>query len=510
MTRSIYEVLATLPSGAVSKPLGDADLARYLRTHYDTDAEKERNARHARRDVFYRDGGCEVMCKVIDDIFVDETVRRLRKKWVPYARFSNDIRRIVGDLSTVYAEPALRSVEGSDANKAAYQSLCDDVLLDEQMDYANRMVNLHRAILLGPRVRVDLDGRREMVIDVATPAVVRAVTHPLDASLVVAWLIKSETKLSSTPSHAVAWQLWSDHEVVDLDANFMPVGVPLLHELGMNRWIPLTFNATALPGFWPGEEGEDMVAAAISIWMAHILMLKETKSATTMPIISGDVSAASRGQAMDTEVPVVIPEGAAVQTVDMSMDTEIFTRAADHVLEKFGNGYGLSLASLKHQGAQSADAREIILEPLRVIRRKQIKFMRRFEARLAVVMAAVAARDLGGNRVFTADGWRIDFGEIQALTPKKQRMEEFIQAQQIGIDNVLAFAMRENPDLKSAGAARDWINQNIQIRTAIVEMMQEFMRISGASKAPDPVSNTAPHVPPPDDDLSWVQGVYDA
>ena len=361
MTRSIFEVLATLPSGETAGPLGPRDLSDYLRKHYDTDAEKERNARHARRDVFYRDGGCEVMCAVIDDIFVDEQVRRLRKKWVPFARFSNDVRRIVGDLSTVYAEPALRTVGGTDANRAAYQSLCDDVLLDEQMDFANRMANLHRAILVGPRVRDDLDGHREMVIDIATPAVVRAVTHPLDASLVVGWLIKRETKLSRTPERPVAWQLWTDHEVIDLDAAFGVLG-SVEHGLGVNRWVPLTFNATAIPGFWPGEEGEDLIAAAISIWMAHILMLKETKSATSQTIITGDVSAAARGQAMDTETPSVLPEGTAAQVVDMSMDTEIFTRAADHVLEKAGNGYGLSLAALKHQGAQSADAREIILE----------------------------------------------------------------------------------------------------------------------------------------------------
>ena len=77
MTRSIFEVLATLPDGDVPGPMGNRDLATYLRKHYDTDAEKERNARHARRDVFYRDGGVEVMCKVIDEVFTDETVKKV-------------------------------------------------------------------------------------------------------------------------------------------------------------------------------------------------------------------------------------------------------------------------------------------------------------------------------------------------------------------------------------------------------------------------------------------------
>ncbi len=505
MTRSIREVLTTLPSGEPAGKLDDHELGAYLRKHYDTEAERARNARHAVRDVFYRDGGVEIMCGVIDDVFTDERVRELRKKWVKHARFSNVIKHLVGELSTVYAEPATRSVGGPEANQSAYRDLVETLFLDEQLDHANRMANLHCATLVGPRVFVDADGAREMVLDHATPAVTRAVMHPQDTSRVIGWLIKSDTRPSTPLARPCAWQLWTDHERIDLDASMLPIGPDIVHELGCNRWVPLTYSALALPGFWPGEEGEDLMAAAISIWMAHVLLLKETKSATKQTVLTGDISTAARGQASDTETAAHVPEGVGIQTVDMSMDTELFTKAADHILGRVGNGRGLALDTLKHQGVQSAEAREVMLEPLRALRRKQIKFCRLFEKRLAKVMAAVAKKDAPALN-FDPVEWRADFGEIQALTPKKQRMEEYVQAQQLAIDNIIAFVMRENPDITDPKKARDFISQNIQIRTWLVEEMQDFMRISGATQMRAPTDDrpippgTHKPLPTPDED----------
>ena len=497
MTRSIRDVLATLPDGSVERALDDNELQHHLRKHYDTEAERDRNARHARRDVFYRDGGVEVMCAVIDDVFQDQQVRELRKKWVKHARFANVIKHLVGELSTVYAEPAQRSVGGDEPNQAAFRALTETLLLDEQLDYANRMANLHSTVFVGPRV-FDDNGERRMVLDFATPAVTRAVMHPQDISRLVALLVKVETRTARAVQRPVAWQLWSDHERIDLDAQFHPIGADVVHGLGVNRWVPLTYSALALPGFWPGEEGEDLMAAAISIWMAHVLLLKETKSATNQTVISGDVSTASRGQSMDTETPAVVPEGVSATSIDMSMDTEIFTRAADHILGRVGNGRGMALDMLKHQGVQSAEAREVLLEPLRALRRKQIKFCRLFERRLAKVMAAVAAKDAPALAFDPVD-WRADYGEPQAITPKKQRMEEFIQAQQLGLDNILAFFMRENPDVTDPAKAREAISLNIQIRTWLVAEMQDFMRISGATqmRAPADTPPTPPGHPTP-------------
>ena len=50
---------------------------------------------------------------VVDDFYEDAEIRKLRKKQVKHARFANIVKRIVGELSTVYIEPAPRSVGGT-------------------------------------------------------------------------------------------------------------------------------------------------------------------------------------------------------------------------------------------------------------------------------------------------------------------------------------------------------------------------------------------------------------
>jgi len=523
VTVSIRAALAIAPDGTLDKPLSDAELGRYLAATYDVESERARNARHARRDVFYRDGGCEIIEQVIDDVFQDPDVRALRKKWVKHARFSNVVKRIVNELSTVYAEPAVRSVGGSTDNQARYAALVDELQFDDAMEHANRMANLHQAVLVGPRVRVEPSGERTVVLDFATPAVVRAVVNPADTSQVIGWMVRSDTAWQRGLLRPVAWQLWTDHEVIDLDAAMVPVGPDRVHGLGVNRWVPLCMSPVPVPRFWPGEQGEDLIAAAVSIWIANVLLLKETKSATKQTIAQGDVSAVPRDQSIDTERMMQFSDGVAVTTVDMSMDTRVFTDAANHILERVGNGYGMSLGALTHQGVQSADARELMLEPLRALRRKQIKTFRKFERQLARVLAAVTAKD-APDRAFTADAWRIDFGEIQALTPKKQRMEEYIQARQIGLDNVIDFYCRENPDLTREQAAKAVLD-NIAIETWRVANMRDLMALSGGAvdgprgpdspppaTSPEPVD--APHSDDSGDDhpddMSWIEEVVNA
>lgn len=479
MTRPLQEILATLPSGEQGIPLGDAELGQYLKKHCGTESEIDRRKRHCLRDEMYRDGGCDHMCRVIDDVFVDDSTKRRRRKWVPYARFSNSLKRIVGDVSTVYAEPATRRVGGSDANQRAFDAIAEAVLLDEVMDHANRMLNLHRAILIGPRVRLDEDRIASLAIDVVTPANVFAVVHPNDTTRVIAWGVKVEYRSHRTEwPRTPAWQLWSAHEVMLLDAEFMPI-TSKPHGLGVNPWVALTYSAEATPGFWPGEEGEDLISAHVSIWFAGVMLLKETKSATTVPIISGDTTTMARQQAMDTESPIEAPEGTSVTTVDMSMDTEIFTKAADHVLERTGNGYGLSMAALQHQGVQSAEAREVMLEPLRQLRRKQIKTFRRAERALAQLISAVLKVD-APHLGFEVVAFEVDFGEPQVLVSESERLAIFKEKRAMGLDNTVDMYRRQNPDCPSDAAALNAIARNVDIETIRIEMMRTQMAMSGA------------------------------
>jgi hypothetical protein len=479
VTVSIRSTLSLLPSGAMGQELSWDQVSRHLRDHYDTEAEKNREARHRLRDQLYADGGIEAMSALIDLVFVDPTVRELRKRWVKVSRFNNAMKRIVNELSSVYAEPAIREVDDEGENEK-YRAVQEQCRQDEVFVRLNRMLNLHRWLLAGFRVRELASGEREPVIDLASPSIARAVIHPNDSTQVIGWLIRVAHRnyhSNSETDRVPSWVLWTDHEKAKLNDSLFIIGEPEPHGFKRNPWVPVT-RGPMVPGFYPGDEGEDLVAAQMSIWFANICMLKETKSATNQTVLSGDLGAMSRNQAMDTETPIEAPDGVGVSTVDMSMDVSMFGRTADHILEHAANNYGMSLSLIKHQSATSAASRELMRVPLRELRREQQVPLRAFEKRFAEVQSMVLARDLP-ELAFKTAGWSIDFGESQTPLSSQEASLQFEKDRQLGLTNTVDFILEKNPDLTEE-AAIEWLERNVKLEVLRNRLMRPLQAINGS------------------------------
>jgi hypothetical protein len=484
VTVSILQTLAVLPSGDEGAPLTFDELGRYLGAQCNTVDEKDRNNRHVLRDEMYRDGGVAYIEGVIDETFTDLDVRRLRKHWVKHARFSNPLKRIVNELSTVYAEPAKRVVDG-DENNAKYQALLERLSANENMLQISRLLNLHRALLVRFRMR-DTPGadEREPVLDHATPASVRAVLHPNDPTMVVGWLIRASYRPVRDQLNIPAWTLWTDHERIHLRDDFNVITESHLeHGLGLNPWVPISLSPPGA-GFWPGEEGEDLTAAATARWIAGVFLLKETKSATKQTILQGDGTSMARGQGADSEIPIELADGQNAMTVDMSMDLEMFQRTADHIMEQVAQNYGMSAALINQQGVQSAEARELMRVPLRELRMHQQVPLRRFERQLARVMVAVLKKD-EPSLAFDDTGWRIEFGEAQTPLSPMNALDLFLKARSAGTDNTVAYIKRSHPGMTDEQAL-DEMENNIKVETARNVLMRPLMQISGALGAEQP------------------------
>jgi hypothetical protein len=497
MTVSILKALAALPSGKYGPDLSMAELAHHLKESIGGDGEKARNAEHAIRDELYRDGGVDYMKTVIGEVFRDEFVRDQRRKMVPFARFNNVSKRLVNELSTVYAEPAKRYV--ADAAQAAYSAVLEAVRIDEQMLQASRLLNLHRALLVGFRVRQGPDDSRVPVLDIATPAHVRAVLSPSDPTVVLGWAIRTGYSPARKLVDLPAWTLWTDHERIFLRDDMSPIADSYFeHGFGVCPWVPVTLGPPSA-GFWPGSEGADISAAHVSGWLTNVLLLKETKSATKQSVIQGDTTSSARGQAADSEVPIELGDGTSVSTVDMSMDLGAFRDVANHILETAANNYGMSAALVTHQGVQSAEARELMRVPLREIRKQQQVPLRRFEQQLAVVMSKVLPVDLP-EMAFDVDGWRIEFGESQTPLSGNEEMDLFIKQRAAGITNTVEFLQSHSPGM-DANQAEAKMLANISVETARVVAMRKLQAASGAmgSAAPDPNEPTTPQILGADD-----------
>lgn len=483
MTVSIFTSLAVTPSGARFDPINALDLSLYLKDHCDRPCDRDRERRHATRDAMYRDGGCEEMCRIIDDVFDDATIAEKRKKWVHHARYNNPLKRTVNELSTVYQRPAARVLKDETSN-ARYRYLMAALRQDEVFLHANRMLTLHRTILIGMRVQPRADDTKEPVLDVVTPSTFRVILDP--NGLVVGYLIRRDYRKAGVTytGPAPAWVLWTDHERALLDSTFSIIeGSYVEHGFGVNPYTPVTMMPPE-PGFWPGEDGEDLVAARVAVWVTDIFMMKETKSATKMPVIAGDISGSARNQMVDSEAFLEVNEGAALSQMDNSMDLGAFQAVSKHIVSSAGQNYGLTPTMLENAGVQSADARDVMRIPLNELRDQQKLPWRYAERRIVRAQAAVCARELP-EYAFNADGWSINFSEGATKPSEADDLTLFERRKKHGLDNAEDYLMRRDPDLTREDA-REIIADNIEICTELQVLMRPMNAVSGADLGGDP------------------------
>jgi hypothetical protein len=171
----------------------------------------------------------------------------------------------------------------------------------------------------------------------------------------------------------------------------------------------------------------------------------------------------------------------------MSMDLDLFKGAAAHVGVDLGLNYGLMPAVTRGQHAESAEARELQMLPLRALRRRQQIPLRRFEFRFACVMSAVLAVDLPAL-AFVVENWRMEFAESETPLDPIAEQDLFEKRRAAGLDNTVDMIIRKRPGLTEDGA---WeiVDKNIAVETKRNAKMRPLMAISGSMGATTPDGN---------------------
>lgn len=489
-TQPLGQILATLPSGRQMPPLPNDALEQYLRLHYlKSEPEKARRLRHKKRQDLYSDGGVEYIEKLIDDTYKKAEIRERLKAWARVARFDNPLKRIVNELSTVYSKPAKRTV-GKKATIELVDGLPTSTENPEQIKYAhvqrlcrqaersrqiNRLLNVHRSLFVGFRVRA-ADGRPH--IDIVTPDQCFAVTHPTDDTVLIALIIETKFRTAVQQRNAPKYTVWTAHESFFLtEAGVIIEGSYQEHEFGRIPYVYVSLEP-ATCGFWPGEVGEDLVGAAVSAWFANTNLLKETKSASKFPVVSGDLSTAAREQAADSDEVVETPEGTSITTVDTSMDLDLFTGTSDHVIEHAANNYGMSSAYVKHQGVQSAEARELMRAPLKALQAEQMTPLLEFEHEFAELQAIVL-RVVGSPLAFAIDLWAIKFYEIRTPLEPAARLAVFETERRLGLTNTIDYLVEHHGMTEEQ--AWDLVLSNLAVELVRETLMRPMQAIAGGA-----------------------------
>lgn len=469
-------------------------VGNYLRDVYIKNREETvRREAAAKRDAYYEGKGDTFIIRLIEKAFQDRLTRRLRTDLVAWAKWNNVIRRVSHETATVYGEPAQRRV-ATDVD--VYQRFVDLVNLDAVMRELDQKLVYHEDVWIQYRVRRETS---EPVLDVVSPACFWAVGHPTDATRLLA-IIVDQTPINAR-KEMPHYRVWVDDETFQLDADCRVI------QESYQSW-----SLKRLPGVLasvrpPTTKGRllaecpaaDLVAAHETVWFQNVLLLKESKSANKQTYATGDTSMATFGQSSDTERETLLPEGVSISTVDRGMDLAIFRDNADHILERAAANHGLPPSVLHHRDSSSGAEVHLRRIPIRENRRRRIPVMRRVERELAEIQSAINASDLT-EYSFSAEGWGIDFGEVQQPLTEAEQDSVFEQRRRLGLTNTLDEIKRRNPDIKSDDGAEAELKHHVEVETRRVAMMKTLMQMSGAASSEAPSENDRPQGSSDDDE----------
>lgn len=459
----LRDILGTLPSGQVAT-LGADEFRKLCRDQYIMhEGERKRREIARKRLAYYYDDGSRYLSEVVEKIFKNQRVREWRRELIPFANYQNLTRRIVREISTVYAEPAIRRIKGKAANEG-YKDFQRAIMLDNRMRRCNRMLNLLNEVLLQFRFRAS----GAPVVDVITPDHFWAIAHPSDPTEFVGAIIEQVPSGDHVNPQQPHYLVLAAEENYSLDKNFHVVAK---HEHGW-PFVPaiLAHREAREDRLLDSTSGNDLVSAHENIALLNILMLKSQKAGTKLAYATGDTSRMARDQPMDDESLLEAPEGVSFSTLDLGTDPNSYILAARAVIKQIAANYGIaeSTFDLSYQATSGFEI-ELKRVGLREMRREQIADYRPLERSLAQLQSDILTRS-GSPMAFTTNGWAIAFGEVDTPTEPMSKLLWFEKLERMGLANRIEFYLWMNPEAtqREAEAA---VEGNLDLR---IELMRKF------------------------------------
>ncbi len=461
---SLNKILGTLPSGA-ERELTDDQLTQHLRDNYiENQDEKKRKDKTRKRVELYKDRGEPYFAEMIDDKFKNLKNRTQRKKFIEIAMYQNLTRRIVREVSTVYAEPAKRIVE-SEGMREVYKELQTSMRMDRRMRLANRMVNLCNSAVIWFDI-VDT----KPLLRVVTPDNFWAVHHPNDPTQLVALIFDQAGRVEYT-AKTPRYLVMGDEDTFALNENGRliektrkPHGLTRMPALLVHREEPDTCLLDPDPG-------KDITSAHEALALMNIMLLKHQKSGTKQAVAAGDLADMPYGQQMDEEHVFNAPEGVVMSTLDLGANPESYIKTARSIIKQIAANYGIpeSVFDLSYQATSGFEI-ELKRSSLKEIRRDQILDWRPVETELANLMveALVEAKH---PLAFNTIGWAIDFGETGVPQEPIERLRYWKELRTMGLMNTEDMYMYLNPEATRA-QARSAIAFNAMVEAQRVEVFR--------------------------------------
>ncbi len=414
------------------------------------------NAHKLRREVIaqrlrlYRDDSRIDFENIVNLVFEKEDVKTQRKKMIAVAGELNVSARITNEVASLYDQPAMRSFKGDDAATTKLRDRAAELDLDEVMQEAQRLTFLCNEVLLW-QVE-DEDGAR--ALHIVTPDAFDAIPHPANKLRAVGYLIDaapSFVPLGADKTRLKYYELWDDTFTYHLNSTGGLVGEPIPH--GQAR-IPGALFHRRMPVdcLLDCRAGKDITSAHLGVGLLAIMVMRLAKSqGERQPVLQGNLANVAANQSMDGEKPLALPPDVVASILDTQTSPEYYLSLKKDKVTSIGLTHGISYDQFTNTDSSTGAGY--------VARRQKLTELRNEQRRRARVHEKLVVVLIG----FKADGFRVDHQEQAVPVDAKEELELLKEKVKLGLDSVVAYLMRKDPDLTRADAilliksnVRDW------------------------------------------------------
>ena len=375
----------------------------------------------------------------------------------------NIVRKIIKAVSVVYLQDAVRTVTGTEQDRAIYGEIEDSTALPLRMKMANRYSKLLGTILLRPVFR-----NSAMELDILTPDVLDVITgdSPEDLRGVMITLFDDSGKASE-----IQYSLWTPKTVQRLDYRYNLIS----QEPNPYGILPFVaaFSSPPTDDFWlPGANDLIMTQNAVNkrltdIWRTldfqsnGILYVKGAK----MPGNKQGVNTAELD--VGPNAAVFLPEHGEVGFAAPKAPVQDTLAAIEFLMKQAAITNGLPAGSMSlNPTEQSGVSRIVANTELEELRRDDIAMFARVERQLFHSIRTVWNVHNPANRMSDAATLLVDFYDPKPVVSVAEQVKEWQGLLELGLISPVDILIERNPDLTREDAKAELLR--------IRDELQEF------------------------------------
>ena len=407
------------------------DLTRAMYKKAMHEAESRRKDEAGRMLDYYNDGQLE---HVLEDIR-----RRYPNPDKLYPVSLNVVKKIIRNLAMVYQKDSVRSLDGSDVDKAILTEIETTSALPVKMKQANRLSKLLGTVLLRPVWR---GGR--MDIDILTPDVLDVDTGDTPEDLRAVQV----THYSPVgDANELSFTLWTPEMVRTLDAN----GHLLFEEenpYGILPFVPC-WGQPVTDFFWQrGARDLIIVQDAINRLLTILGYVIDFQGFSTGFVKGADQELRNGGLTLGPGTLVCLPENGEMGFAAPNAPVDQILSAVGYLMKQAAVTNGLSASTIATEATdESGVARIVGNRELEEMRADDIALFAEYERRLFEVFRIVWNAHNPGRRLGESAVFHVNFYDPKPTMTAGEQVQVWEKLMGLGLLSPVDVMLERDPDL---------------------------------------------------------------